>query len=253
MDERRDRVWQDAELVRSFLDGVRGGIPFAAEQIEAMLRLLAAGGGTIRRALDLGAGDGVLSAALLAQYPAATVTLVDFSEPMLAAARRRFAGQTVPPRTVVADLAASSWRTLVAAEAPFDAVVSGFAIHHLPDARKQALYREIFGLLRPGGVFVNVEHVASPTPRLGAIFDDTMIDALAAFSQRHGHESDRAEVATTYHARPDKDANILAPVDTQCTWLREIGFEDVDCVCKWFELAVFGGRRPEQALVAGTG
>jgi hypothetical protein len=51
-------------------------------------------------------------------------------------------------------------------------------------------------------------------------------------------------VARHYYDRPDKSANILAPVERQCTWLREIGFTDVDCYLKVFELAVFGGRRP---------
>ena len=40
--------------------------------------------------------------------------------------------------------------------------------------------------------------------------------------------------------------NILAPVGDQCDWLREIGFEDVDCYFKIFELAVFGGRKPKR-------
>ena len=45
--------------------------------------------------------------------------------------------------------------------------------------------------------------------------------------------------------RPDKDANILLSVNTQCDWLREIGYEEVDCYFRIYELAVFGGRRPE--------
>ncbi len=46
-----------------------------------------------------------------------------------------------------------------------------------------------------------------------------------------------------YYDRPDKSANILAPIEQQCAWLRDIGFTDVDCYLKVFELAVFGGRR----------
>jgi hypothetical protein len=53
----------------------------------------------------------------------------------------------------------------------------------------------------------------------------------------------RQELAATYYNRSDKDANILAPVEIQCEWLRAIGFTDVDCYFKAFELAVFGGRR----------
>ena len=36
----------------------------------------------------------------------------------------------------------------------------------------------------------------------------------------------------------------MASVEDQCEWLREIGFADVDCFFKVFELAVFGGRKP---------
>ena len=43
--------------------------------------------------------------------------------------------------------------------------------------------------------------------------------------------------------RPDRAANILAPVEAQCAWLRELGFHDVDCYWKYFELAIFGGVR----------
>ena len=120
-----------------------------------------------------------------------------------------------------------------------DVVVSGFAIHHLPDVRKRALYAEIFAALAPGGTFLNLEHVASATPGVEAIHDEAMV-AFRATAQ--GADVQATRVA--YHARPDKADNILAPVEHQCAWLREIGFVDVDVFWKWFELALFGGRTP---------
>ena len=127
---------------------------------------------------------------------------------------------------------------------PFDAIVSGFSIHHQPDRRKRKLYAELFDLLRPAGLFLNLEHVASPTRWLERAHDDLFIDALHAFGQQNGSRNSRAQTAREYHARPDKAANLLAPVERQCAWLRDIGYEDVDCYFKIFELAVFGGRRP---------
>jgi tRNA (cmo5U34)-methyltransferase len=236
-----DEVWKSASLVRTFLEGVRGGIPFAATHIELMLRLLSATGRPLARFLDLGCGDGVLSHAILDSYPSARGTLVDFSEPMLAESRRRLSGFAAQLDLRLGDLGDPSWRDPL--EGKFDAAVSGFAIHHLRDARKRELYGEILALLADGGVFVNVEHVASPSLWIATLADDHFIDSLHAFHLAPGGRKTRDEIAEEFVHRPDQQANILAPVEDQCAWLREIGYVDVDCWFKAFELAVFGGRR----------
>jgi cyclopropane fatty-acyl-phospholipid synthase-like methyltransferase len=242
--QRHDTVWQDAELVRIFLQGIRGGIPFEAAQFEILLRVLDARDEPVQRLLDLGCGAGALARTVLARYPDARATLVDFSEPMLAAARTHLEERAPPVHFVTADLADPGWRAHIAGDAPFDTVVSGYAIHHLPDPRKRALYGEIFALLAPGGMFVNVEHVASRSPWVEHISDDLIIDSLTNFQRANGAARTRAEVASEFVHRPDKAANILTPVEVQCDWLRRCGFTDVDCFFKALELAVFGGRKP---------
>ncbi len=243
--ERQDVVWQGAALVRTYLDGIRGGIPFGSEQIEMMLRVIEGRGTAVRSFADLGCGGGTLAQALLTRYPDARATLVDFSEPMLAAARAQLATHRPAPHFAAADLASPDWRGVTAERAPFDIVVSGYAIHHLPDMRKRELYGEIFDLLVPGGMFINVEHVASRTPWIEGIADELMVDSLYAFQIKQQTGRSREQVAQEFVHRPDKSANILAPVEVQCEWLRARGYEDVDCYFKVFELAVFGGRRPQ--------
>jgi SAM-dependent methyltransferase len=241
--KRQDTVWQQPELVRTFIEEVRGGVPYAADQIVAMLRVIGSGGGRVRRIADLGCGSGVTAAAILAQHPDAAAVLVDFSEPMMASARTALGARRPAPEFVVADLADAAWTARVRVYAPFDVVASSYAIHHLTDARKRALYGEIHALLAPGGWFVNIEHVASHTPYVEALSDDLMIDSIHAFQRGKGAERSREQVARDFVHRPDKAANILAPVEEQCEWLRAAGFSDVDCFFKVFELAVFGGRR----------
>jgi SAM-dependent methyltransferase len=239
--------WQDGAVVQNYLTGVRGAIPGAAEQLAMMVRLVAALERPIHRVLDLGAGDGVLTATLLGAFPGAEATIVDFSPPMLAAARARFANTQPPVRIFERDLGQTGWTHGLVASAPFDVIVSGYAIHHLPDGRKQVLYEEVFDLLAPGGVFINMDHVASSSVRLAGMFDQAMVDALTQFRRQETPDLSREAVEAAYANRPDRLDNILASVDVQCDWLREIGFQEVDCFFKWFELALFGGFKLAEA------
>src|SRR5919107_93444 len=237
-------AWQQEKTVQWYLDSVRGAIPFAREQFAVMLRIIENGRQPVRRFLDLGAGDGVLSAVLLARYLAAEPVLVDFSPPMLAAAKERLAPVATQPKFVQADLATPVWRESVEAYAPFDAIVSSFAIHHLEDERKQALYAELLDLLTPVGTFAHIEHVAPDTPWMARAFEEGMIDAIWEYGQRSDQALTREAAAAAYASRLDRDDNRLAPLDVQCAWLRDAGYTEVTAPFRWYEIAVFGGYRP---------
>ncbi len=243
MKNRPDQIWQTAPVVQQYLESVRAAIPLAAAQIKVMMRLIAARNAPVRKYLDLGCGDGILAAAIQAQYPAASGVLLDFSRPMLEIAQKKLEPFAQKLQFTLADFSDPGWLATVADPAPFEVIVSGYAIHHQPDSRKQRLYAEIHQLLTPGGLFVNIEHVASATPWVEWLWEEYYIDSLYAAQTGSETPRDRGQVAQGYQQRPDREANILAPVEQQCDWLRRIGFEDVDCYFKVFELAVFGGRR----------
>ena len=239
------RVWQSAPLAAKYVNEVRAALPLAGEQIEMMQRIIGALNPGAVTFLDLGCGSGILGASLLNRFDDSRCVFADFSPPMLETAREalsEFEGRT---EFVDVDYGDPQWPSMLGHAAPFDAIVSGYSIHHQPDERKRAIYSEIFELLRPGGVFINVEHVASASSRLEDEWNAMLTDAIYATSRANGIDTTRERVFTELVDRPDKDANILAPVEDQCVWLREIGFEHVDCYLKVLELAVFGGQRPE--------
>jgi tRNA (cmo5U34)-methyltransferase len=235
-------TWQQQDLAKLFIEDVRGGIPLAAEQIDVSLRVVRHAIPKVDRLLDLGCGDGILGRAVLAEYPKATSVFLDFSEHMIEAAKKQTDNQRAV--FIVQDLATKDWIQSVSSHAPFDLVLSGFAIHHLSDERKRELYQEIFDLLIPGGLFLNLEHVAPRSEWARTAFDEMFVDSLWSHHQKLGGKKTREEIDKQWYHRPDKAENILAPVEIQCQWLKEIGFVDVNCFFKIFELALFGGKKP---------
>ncbi len=238
-----DEVWKLPAIVNRFLS-FRAAIPLAQEQIGVMMSILKSRVEPVERFLDLGSGDGILGAAILGTYPSSRGVLVDFSEPMLEKARVQLADYATQLKFMNLDYGDPSWIKAVGSEGPFDAIVSGYSIHHQPDERKQSLYKEIFTLFRPGGWFINIEHVAPSSSLTTELFNNHIINAYYAIEKQNGGTRTREEMADVFLNRPDKDANILLPVDVQCNWLRDIGFELVDCYFRIYELAVFGGRKP---------
>jgi ubiquinone/menaquinone biosynthesis C-methylase UbiE len=234
MPEQPGSTWKDAEVARRFLDERRRAIPFCDEQADTLRTLIRHFVPTPRTLLDLGSGDGFLARVVLAESETTCALLIDHSEPMLERAREAMQPFSGRYALCHGDLA-RPLAPQVGAET-FDLIISGYAIHHLPTTRKRELYAETYDLLAPGGLFVNVEHVASSTPELQALFDAAYIDHIAQVTGRA-----RTEVKREYHSRPDKADNRLDPVEDQLGWLREIGFDHVDCYFKWLEFAVFGG------------
>ena len=203
--------WPDVDHALAYLSRV-DTIPHRTEGEATLLELLPP---KPTRVLDIGTGDGRLLALVRTARPKTLGIGVDFSPPMLERARQRFAND-VDVEIVEHDLDKP-----LPSLGGFDLVVSSFAIHHVEDRRKKELYAEVFEVLDPGGVFLNLEHVASATPDLHLEFLDVL------------------DIAP----ENDDPSNKLAPLDVQLDWLRAIGFTQVDCFWKWRELALLAGRK----------
>ena len=95
--------------------------------------------------------------------------------------------------------------------------------------------------MRPGGLFINIEHVSSLSPVYERAFYRSLAEGIHRVEPGNCSVED---IEARYMHPEERAANILAPVDDQLSWLRDVGFADVDCLFKAFELAIFAGRRP---------
>jgi len=204
-------TWSDPAKVDEYIGRVGRLAPRLAGEA-ALVELLPV---TVERILDLGCGDGRLTALVLDARPdVVEAVAIDASPAMLDRTRARFVDDT-RVRVREHDLAVP-----ITEFGTFDVVVSGFAIHHLVDARKVALLDEIAAQLRPGGCYANLEVVASPTPEL------------------------HAEFRRAIERETDDPEDKLVDVETQLGWMRAAGFEHVDCIWKWRGFALLAGRSP---------
>ena len=178
--------------------------------------------------LDIGAGTGLLSEHVLKNFPNAALTLLDESSEMLSKAQVRL--EKYKPKVVVQAM------TDPLPSGKFHAVISSLAIHHLADEDKKDLFKRIFDILEPGGVFINGEQILGATPWQQTLYEDTHLDGARAL----GSSDDEIQAAIE---RMSYDK--CYPLQEQVLWLKDIGFEHADAFFHWFRFAVYAGWKPK--------
>jgi tRNA (cmo5U34)-methyltransferase len=136
--------------VDAYDETIRRFIPGYETMLATVARAVAAGGPGL--VLDLGAGTGALSEAILQHDAVGAIELVDVDREMLDQARARLAR--------FGSRARFREQSFLDPLPACDAVTASLALHHIPEMdAKGALYRRIHASLRPGGVFVNADAV----------------------------------------------------------------------------------------------
>lgn len=160
-----------------------------------------------RTLLDLGVGTGLELAEIYRRFPEARVTGVDLCQPMLDECARKFAAHK--PVLICGDYLHQSY-----GENLFDAAVSFETLHHLTEAEKRVLFRQIYRALRPGGRYAQGDYAARDSA------EEAML--LAEYQALCG-EHDIALSERVHFDTPFTAAH-------ECTLLREAGFAFVEAV-----------------------
>lgn len=241
--------WEEADS-REFLDAGRFFVPDREEQIEALCSQVPEppAGATI---VELCCGEGLLSAALLARFPAARVVAFDGSPAMLEAARRA-AGEAVSESAAGRfearpfDLADRSWRRF---PFPVHAFLSSLAVHHLDGAGKRELFADLARALSPGGALLLADLVEPATPEArtlaAAAWNESVRRRALDLAGHLGPYETFRELRWNLYDDPEEDpADHPSPLFDQLRWLDEAGLVAVDVFWMKAGHAVFGGRKP---------
>ncbi len=204
--------------IRRFIPGYEEGLRRAAREIAAVQPGLV---------LDLGAGTGALSEAILEHDSVEALEALDVDPEMLAQARarlQRFGGRARFRECSFDEPLPSC-----------DAVAASLALHHVPtmDAKGE-LFRRIHRVLRPGGVFVNADVTVSADPaerdRAYRLWANHMTGCGIEEEQAWQHFDEWAEEDTYF------------PLEEELAAMREAGFR-ADCIWRCCPNSLLVGRK----------
>ena len=180
------------------------------------------------RVLDVGAGTGIYAEALLARYPKAMLTLIDFAENMLELAKEKFYSRA-DVKYILDDYFTHDYR-----DAAFDIVISALSIHHLDDSDKQKFYANLYSILDDGGELLNADIISTGAPEIDARYDEIWTSFVAG-NIGEGEYFERFKAS--------KKVDNPSSYSEQLKWLRDAGFKQTDCVFKHNNFAVLYARK----------
>ena len=229
-------IWQSAEIAAAWTAEAGRHERAHAGPLRFLAGLLPFGEQDTLTVLDLGAGTGAASRAVLGRYPRASGILADFSAAMRGMAEQEMAPFAGRYRYVEFDLASGGWPAGI--PATVDAAVTSLCVHHLPDDRKRGLFAEIFGRLTPGGWYLNYDPVRTDDPDVAVAWQRVNDQHDPDAAARRPHRTPQEQ------ARWDNHVRYLSPLQPQLDYLRSAGFHGVDVYWKRLEYVIYGGCRP---------
>ena len=233
-------TWGDKNFIEDWASKGSWQAPIRDVQTAMVLRMIPQPIDAPIRILDLGAGYGALAAALLRDRPNATAVCLDASDAMLQLGPAKNPDLKHRMAFVQGSLESPAWLNSVTGS--FDAVISARALHHFTEnQRRRDIFKELFTLVRSGGCIINADNVRAATTSLSERYRrarDEYLDRYVRESSGGRTNLAEAKAATPSSYHGPHNNGIL---EEELAWLREAGFEDVDCFWKFTTTVVYGG------------
>lgn len=222
--------WEfDEEVTRVFDDMLRRSIPDYEAMRDTVFDL---GSRFVKQhgyVIDLGCSRGEALAPFVDRFGAHNHFLgLEVSEPMVAAARERFAGMI---EAGVVDIRQHDLRETPIPSVPSTLVLSVFTLQFVPIEYRQGIVYDVYDRMAPGGAFILAEKVVGST----ALTQRTLVEAYHALKHRHGYSLDDIE------RKRRALENRLVPLSAE--WnerlLTSAGFRHVECIWRRLNFAAW--------------
>lgn len=166
VDPLRHHDWNSEEYVEDWANRQRVNETLRNRQFTLLAGLVPMGREDPFRFMDVGCGYGALSRFLLEHFPGAAAVCHDGSAAMAKLGGERMRHLEGRFEYVISDFSKKGWSR--AAEGEFDLVVSCNAIHNVRLGHViEAVYEEVFGRVRSGGRFFNLDRGSAVQDQLG--------------------------------------------------------------------------------------
>jgi tRNA (cmo5U34)-methyltransferase len=203
-------------------------VPYYTELIADMIMIIPFEKNKNINVIDLGCGTGTLSLRIMKEYPNAHITCLDMTSNMLELAKRKLS-EYYNIEYILEDFYTFNFNK------KYDLVISSFALHHLiTPGDKKNFYQKIFDSLKEGGCFYNLDILIGPNDEVQNFYMKKWVDFL---SQNLPKERVDGNIERYY--AEDSPESIM----NHMKWLEQVGFRDVDVIRKYYNFALYGGRK----------
>jgi cyclopropane fatty-acyl-phospholipid synthase-like methyltransferase len=184
--------------------------------------------------MDIGCGWGNVTDEILAYKPQASVNMVDYSEEMVCICQEKFKDN---PNIQVMQYDLN--QGLPSLDIKFDSVVSCFALHHIEFENRIKLYTDIRKTLKDEGVFVNGDLFKGDSPAMNQWeFNNYIYWMVEQLKEKLGQTFEFSDLKTRQLENYKIMRDMPGTIWDMCSDLKKSGFQFVDCLCKYQNLAV---------------